>query len=64
MTTGRRIVMAVGPGLHLMDGPGLAMNPGAGRLITMVVGFITTTTGPGVRAANSTGTAVGGGRRW
>src|SRR6266849_1111371 len=64
MTIGRRIVTEAGSGFHLMDGPGWVMSPGAGRLITMAAGSITTTTGPGVRIVNSTGTVVGGGRRW
>src|ERR1700687_3907762 len=64
MTIGRRIVTEAGSGFHLMDGPGWVMSPGAGRLITMVAGSITTTTGPGVRAANITGIAVGGVRLW
>jgi hypothetical protein len=61
--TGRRIVTVAGCGFHLMAGPGSAMNPGVGRLITMAAGFTTTTTGPGARAASSTGIAAGGDRR-
>src|SRR6266436_455480 len=63
MTIGRRIVTEAGYGFHLMDGPGLVMSHGAGRLITMAAGSITTTIGPGARTVNSTGIAVGGGRR-
>ena len=36
------------------------MNRGVGRRITMVVGFTTTASGPGVHAASFTGTGVGG----
>ncbi len=56
--------MASGPGVRLMVGRGLAMSPGAGRLITSAAGSITTTTGPGCRAANFIGSGVGGVRRW
>ena len=55
--------MAIGPGVRRSDGRGLVMNPGVGRLITMVVGFITTTIGHGVRAVVTTVTAVGGDQR-
>ena len=50
-------------GFRHTDGPGWARSHGAGRRITMAVGFITTTTGPGVRAVSIIGDAVGGGRR-
>ena len=55
--------MAIGPGVRLMAGRGLAMNRGVGRLITTVVGFTTTAIGHGVRAVSFTGIAVGGVRR-
>ena len=60
---GRRIVTAAGSGLRLMGGPGSAMSPGAGRLITTAAGCITTTIGFGARAVSITGIAVGGVRR-
>jgi hypothetical protein len=61
---GRRIVSAVGPGCRLTAGRGLDTSPGDGRLITTAVGSITTTTGPGRRAAITFASAVGGGPRW
>ena len=61
--TGRRIVMATGPGVRLTAGRGLDMNRGVGRRITTVVGFITMASGHGVREVSFTGTAVGGVRR-
>ena len=39
------------------------MNRGVGRPITMVVGFTTTASGPGVHVASFTGIGVGGVRR-
>jgi hypothetical protein len=54
--------MAIGHGVRRMAGPGLDMSRGVGRLTTTVAGFITTTTGPGVRAASFTRSAVGGDR--
>ena len=47
-----------------MVGPGSDMNRGVGRRITTAVGSTTTTRGPGVRAVNSTESAVGGGPPW
>ena len=57
---GHRTVMVIGRGVRRMAGRGLDMNPGVGRLTTMVVGFITTAIGPGVREVSFTGIAVGG----
>src|SRR5713226_1232165 len=56
--------MAIGPGVHPMAGRGSDMNHGAGLHTTTVAGFTTTTTGHGVRAVITTGTAVGGARLW
>ncbi len=64
MTIGCPIATAIGPGVHPMAGRGSAMNHGAGLRITTVAGFTTTTTGHGVRAANTTGIVVGGARLW
>ncbi len=61
---GRRIVTDSGPGVRLMDGRGLVTSHGVGRLITTAAGFITTVTGPGVRAACFIAIAVGGVRHW
>ena len=63
-TTGRRIDTGIGPGARLMAGRGSDTNPGVGRLITMGAGFITTTTGPGVREVSFTRSVAGGARRW
>ena len=56
--------MDIGRGVRLTVGRGSATNLGDGRRITTVAGFITTTTGPGCRAVDSTANAVGGARRW
>src|SRR5437588_12998394 len=47
-STGLLIAMDRGSGARLMGGRGPATNPGAGRLITTVVGSTTTTSGRGV----------------
>src|SRR6266480_1298628 len=56
--------MGTGPGVRRMAGPGSVTSRGAGPLIITVAGSITTTTGPGVRAASTTGFAAGGDQRW
>ena len=61
---GLPIVTVIGSGVLHTVGPGLVMSPGVGRRITTAGGSITTTIGPGVRAANTTGVAVGGARLW
>src|SRR5205807_926839 len=63
-STGLLIAMDRGSGARLMGGRGPATNPGAGRLITTVVGSTTTTSGRGVRTARSDDIAVGGVPRW
>src|SRR6267142_728089 len=63
-TTGRRTATDIGPGLRLMGGRGLVMNPGVGHRITMVVGFTTIAIGPGVHIATTAHGEAGGGRRW
>src|SRR5687768_15446375 len=59
-TIGLRIVTDIGHGVRLTAGRGLGMNRGVGRRITTAVGSITTTTGPGFHALNSSQSAVGG----
>ena len=61
---GHRIDTVIGPGVRRTAGPGLDMNRGVGLLIITDVGSTTTTTGPGVRAVNTTGIEAGGGLRW
>src|SRR5436309_12262892 len=51
MTTGLPIATVTGSGVRLTDGLGSATSLGAGHLITMVAGSITTTVGAGRRAA-------------
>ena len=60
---GRHIATVIGPGVRLMVGRGWETSRGVGRRITTAVGSFTTATGPGRRAASSTGTVVGGGLR-
>ena len=62
--TGRHIATVIGPGVRLTVGRGLVTSRGAGRRITTVVGFTTTITGRGARAASFTKSEVGGARRW
>jgi hypothetical protein len=56
--------METGPGVRPMAGPGSVTSHGVGPLIITVAGCTTTTTGPGVRAASTTGIAAGGDQRW
>src|SRR5215213_3528999 len=63
-TTGLRIATVIGRGVRLTVGRGLVTSRGAGHRITTVVGYITTTTGHGARAASSRESGVGGVPRW
>ena len=52
--------MDIGPGVFRTAGPGLVMSRGVGRRITMAVGSITTTIGPGVLGVTTIEIAAGG----